>query len=121
MDFFFQIPVRNTMNITYGHYSRKKITLRYSTIALSVKYKFTGRGDFMERSSINVLAGGYLSVLNYANQKINTDLENIRSQYEKFDFGIRLGGEFELQIFDQLSLAPGLFLSLGIPNIYKGD
>jgi hypothetical protein len=105
----------------YGHYSRKKITLKYSTIALSVKYKFIGSGHFIPRSSINVLAGGYLSVLHYANQKINTDLENIGSQYEKFDFGVRLGGEFELQIFDRLSLAPGLFLSIGIPNIYKGN
>jgi hypothetical protein len=111
-----------------GHYSRKKITLKYSTIALSIKHKFIGSSHLIPRSSINVLAGGYLSVLHYANQeinyanlKINTDLENIGSQYEKFDFGVRLGGEFEFQIFDQLSLAPGLFLSIGIPNIYRGN
>jgi hypothetical protein len=109
------------LDYIYGHYSRKKITLNYSTIALSVKHKFTGSVNFMPRSSINVLAGGYVSFLHYAYQKINTDVENIGSQYGKFDFGVRLGGEFELQIFDQLSLAPGLFLSIGIPNIYKGD
>jgi hypothetical protein len=109
------------LDYIYGHYSRKKITLNYSTIALSVKHKFTGSVNFMPRSSINVLAGGYISFLHYAYQKINTDVENIGSQYGKFDFGVRLGGEFELQIFDQLSLAPGLFLSIGIPNIYKGD
>lgn len=104
----------------YGHYSRKKITLRYSEIALSVKYKFTGSNQLLPRSSINVLAGGYFSVLNQANQKIGTDLENIGSQYKKFDFGIRVGSEFEFKIFDQLSLAPGIILSIGIPNIYKG-
>jgi len=104
----------------YGHYSRKKITLKYSEIALSVKYKFTGSNRLLPRSSINVVAGGYFSVLNQANQEIGTDLENIGSQYKKFDFGIRVGSEFEFKIFDQLSLAPGILISLGIPNIYKG-
>jgi hypothetical protein len=104
----------------YGCYSRKKITLNYLTITLSVKHKFTVSRHFIPRSSINVLAGGYISFLHYAYQKINTDLDNIESQYEKSDFGARLGGEFELEIFNQLSLAPGLFLSLGVPNIYKG-
>jgi len=108
------------LDYIYGHYSRKKITLNYSTIDLFVKHKFTGSSNFIPRFSINVLAGGHISFLHYAYQKINTDLENIGSQYKKFDFGVRLGGEFELQIFDRLSLAPGLFLSIGIPNIYKG-
>ncbi len=108
------------LDYIYGHYSRKKITLNYSTIDLFVKHKFTGSSNFIPRSSINVLAGGHISFLHYAYQKINRDLENIGSQYEKFDFGVSLGGEFELQIFDRLSLAPGLFLSIGIPNIYKG-
>ncbi len=104
-----------------GHYSRKEITLRYSTFALSVKYKYIGKEPFMHRSAVNLLAGGYLSVLHSVNQKINTEIENISSQYRKFDLGVRIGGEFELQILDQLSVAPGLFLSIGIPNIYKGN
>jgi hypothetical protein len=103
----------------YGHYSRKKITLRYSTIALSVKYKFIGKSLLTSHTSINLLAGGYFSILNYANQRINTDLQNIGSQYKKFDLGVRLGSEIELRLSDHLSLAPGLFLSFGIPNIYK--
>ena len=120
-DVFFSSNIgQEYLKYIYGHYSRKKITLNYSTMDLSVKHKFTGSGNFIPRSSINVFAGSYISFLHYAYQKINTDLENIGSQYGKFDFGIRLGGEFELQIFNQLSIAPGLFLSIGIPNIYKG-
>jgi len=103
-----------------GHYTRKIITLNYSTVALSVKHRFIRNGDFMPRYSINVFTGGYLSVLHYAYQKLNTNLENIGSQYKNFDLGIRVGGELELRIFDQLSLAPGLLMSFGIPNIYKG-
>jgi len=118
--FFFSNTGQEYLGYYNGHYGRKKITLRYSTIALSVKNKFSDISHFIPRSSINVLAGGYLSVLQYANQEKNSVLENIRSQYGKFDFGVRLGGEFELQIFNQLSIAPGLFLSIGIPNIYKG-
>jgi hypothetical protein len=119
--FFFSNTGQEYLGYYDGHYGRKKTTLRYSTIALSVKNKFSDINRFIPRSSINLLAGGYLSVLQYANQEKNTVLENIRSQYGKFDFGVRLGGEFELQIFDQLSIAPGLFLSIGIPNIYKGN
>jgi hypothetical protein len=118
--FFFSNTGQEYLGYYDGHYGRKKTTLRYSTIALSVKNKFSDISHFIPRSSINVLAGGYLSVLQYANQEKNTVLENIGSQYGKFDFGVRLGGEFELQIFNQLSIAPGLFLSIGIPNIYKG-
>jgi hypothetical protein len=119
--FFSSNTGQEYLEYLYGHYTRKKITLKYSEIALSVKYKFTGSSRLLPRTSINVLAGGYFSVLNHASQKIGTDLEDIGSQYKKFDFGVRLGGEFELRIFDQLSLAPGLFLSLGIPNIYEGN
>jgi hypothetical protein len=104
----------------YGHYTRKEITLNYSAIDLYVKYKFTRSGNFIPRSSINVFAGGYISFLHYASQKINTNLEDIGSQFEKYDLGVMFGSEFELQVFDRLSIAPGLFLSLGIPNIYKG-
>jgi hypothetical protein len=119
--FLFSNTGQKYIEYLYGHYERKKITLRYSTIALSVKYIFTGSERLVPRSSINLLAGGYFSVLNYASQKIDTDLENIQSQYEKFDFGVRLASEFELQIFNRLSLAPGVSLSIGIPNIYKGN
>lgn len=104
----------------YGVYSRKKITLTYSTIALSAKHKFRISSNCILRPSINVFAGGYLSVLHYAYQEVNTDRESIGSQYSKFDLGVRLGGEYEVQIFDQFSIAPGLYLSIGIPNIYKG-
>jgi hypothetical protein len=105
----------------YGHYSKKNITLCYSTIVLSAKYKLTLRGDPGNRSSINLITGGYLSVLNSSIQRINTDLENIKSQYDEFDLGLRLGSEFELYVSDHFSLAPGIFLSVSIPDIYKGS
>jgi hypothetical protein len=118
--FFYSNTGQEYLEYIYGHYSRKKITLKYSTVAFSVKYQFN-RELFIPRSSINLLAGSYLSVLHHADQKINTDLKDIGSQYRKFDAGIRLGCELEFGLFDHLSLAPGLFVSLGIPNIYMGD
>jgi hypothetical protein len=105
----------------YGRYSRKSITLRYSMIAFSVKYRSQVNNGSVIPSSINLFAGGYLSVLHRAYEKINTNVENIASQYRKFDTGIRLGAEYEFQFTTGLSIAPGVFMTLGIPNIYKGD
>ncbi len=105
----------------YGQYSRKSITLSYSTIALSVKYRMTSGRILANRSSVNFLAGAYMSFLHQAHQKINTELENIRPHYLNQDLGVRAGGEFEFYLTDRVSLAPGLFISLGIPNIYRGD
>jgi len=67
-----------------------------------------------------VQAGIYLSVLQQADLRKNTNLEKIGSQYQGFDLGLKLGGEIELPVTNYLSVAPGLFFSLGIPNIYKG-
>jgi hypothetical protein len=119
--FFSSNTGQEYLDYIYGVYSRKKITLNYSTIAPSIKHKFMISSNYNPRSSINVFAGGYFSVLHYAYQEVNSDRKSIGSQYRKFDFGVRLGGEYELQISDQLSLVPGLFLSIGIPNIYKGN
>jgi len=103
------------------HYIRKKIILRYSTVDFLVKYKFAGSDHLIHRSSVNVLAGGYFSFLDFADQKRNMDLQDVRSQYRNYDFGVKLGCEFEINISNRFSLAPGFSLSLGIPNIYKGD
>lgn len=119
--FFYSNTGQEYHEYIYGHYSRKKITLQYSTMVLSAKYKLD-RGDYLEqRPSVNILAGGYLSVLNYAHQKINANFRNIRSQYWKYDIGVRFGSEIELPLSDNMSLAPGIFFSFGIFNIYKGE
>ncbi len=119
--FLFSNTGQEYLEYLYGHYVKEKITLKYSTFALSVKHKFTGSGRLLPGSSVNVLAGGYFSVLKNASHKIYPYTEDIKSQYGRFDFGVRLAGEFELQISNQLSIAPGLFVSLGMPNIYKGN
>lgn len=119
--FFYSNTGQKYSEYISGHYSRKKIVLKYSTIALSAKYRFILNGGLIPRSSINLIAGGYLSALHHADQKINSDLEHVGSQYIRYDLGVRLGSEIEMTLNDDLSLAPGIFLSYGIPNIYKGD
>jgi len=105
----------------YGHYSKKRIVLRYSTVALSVKYKTGRKASYANRSSINILAGCYLSFLHSADQKINADIERIKSDYRNGDLGVRLGSELELNLGNNLSVAPGLALTLGITNICRDD
>ncbi|MBN1132174.1 MAG: hypothetical protein JXA39_03795 [Bacteroidales bacterium] len=119
--FYYSNTGQEYMQYIYGHYSRKNITLTYSKIALSAKYKLAGKKGVMGRPSVNLVAGSYLSLLHHASQKITDDLENIESHYRKFDYGLRIGSELSLHLFDHFSLVPGLFLSIGIPNIYKGD
>lgn len=119
--FFYSGTGQRYQEYIYGHYSGKSITLRYSVIAFSVKHRFQVNHGSVIPSSINLFAGGYLSVLHRADEKINTDLENIASQYRKLDTGIRLGAEYEFQFTTGFSMAPGVFMTLGIPNIYKGD
>jgi hypothetical protein len=104
----------------YGHYSRKEIILRYTTTALSAKYKFSSGKDNMSRVSLNLIGGCYFSFLQNAYRRINEDIEKIGSEYDKLDFGIRLGSEVELNICDNFSVAPGLFFSLGLNNISRG-
>lgn len=104
----------------FGHYSKKKIVLRYSTISLSAKYILYNERFPASRTSVNLMAGSYVSFLHRAEKKINNTTSSIIDEYNKFDYGIRLGGEIEVQLTDQLSVAPGVSFSLGIPNIYKG-
>ena len=119
--FFYSNTGQEYLQYIYGHYSRKSIALKYSTIILSAKYKFTGEEGSAKRFTINIIAGSYLSVLHHADQNIETDYKNIGSQYSKFDYGVKLGSEIELRVFKHFTVAPGLFMSFGIPNIYKGD
>lgn len=119
--FFYSSTGQQYHDYIYGQYLRKKITLRYSTVSFSVKYNFPVAGFFPPRSTVNILAGGYLSFLHHAGQTIGREKENIISQYNRYDFGIRCGGEIEIYINNKLSVAPGIFTTFGMPNIYKGD
>lgn len=105
----------------FGRYARKKIVLRYSTLAFRTKYNISGKGNTTNRSSFSFNAGGYLSFLHNADQVINDEVSKIKSDYKRFDYGITLGGEFELHLNEYFSIAPGLNLTLGLSNIYKGN
>lgn len=105
----------------FGRYARKKIVLRYSTLALRAKYRVTGKGYIPNRSSFSFTAGSYLSFLHDADQVINKEVSKIKSDYSRFDVGLVLGGEFELHLNEYISVAPGLNLTLGLTNIYKGN
>jgi hypothetical protein len=109
------------LDYIFGKYSRKRIVLRYSAIALSARYRVSNGFLRESHSSFNLLAGPYLSYLISADQKINHYSEGIRSHYTTLDFGVRLGGELELRLNDRLSVAPGLVISLGLTNIFRGE
>lgn len=120
-EFFYSATGQKYYEFIKGHYSVRSITLKYSTLAFSVKHKFAVYGHFPSGTSFNLHAGVYFSGLLQAGQRINSAFEDIVSQYRKYDIGLRLGGEIEFLLTGYLSMAPGLSLSVGLPNIYKGN
>lgn len=117
--FFYSKTGQKYNEYIYGHYSSKRITLRYSTLALSVRQRFAAGGLFSPGTSIIFFQGIYLSALIQADQRINSDISNIGSQYRKYDIGLRIGGEIDMPVAQKLSIAPGVSLSSGIFNINK--
>ncbi len=103
-----------------GHYGIKNITLKYSMVTVSARYMVGGTGHNRFHPSLSLFAGCYFSVLDRADQKILENMENVKWEYRKTDFGIRVAGEFEIFFYKNLSIAPGVSISLGIPNISKG-
>jgi len=119
--FFYSSAGQEYWKFENGGHPNIDYTLKYSTIALSLKYKFRGRNDAMVRTSLNLTAGSYLSVLHKADMRKNNVVENVSTDFTTLDYGIRLVSEFEIYFSNHFSSAPGVFLSYGIPNIYRGD
>jgi len=119
--FFYSSAGQEYYKFEDGGHPNIDYTLKYSTIALSSKYKFRGRKEAMIRTSLNLTAGSYLSVLHKAGMRKDNVLENVSTDFTTLDYGIRLVSEFEFYFSNHFSSAPGIFLSYGIPNIYKGD
>jgi len=119
--FFYSVTGQKYNKYESGHYISKEITLRYSTIAISARRRFPGSSWFPSGMSFGAQAGFYFSVLQQADLRKDLNIKDIRSQFHGFDIGLRLAGEIELPLSENYSIAPGISVSLGFPNIYNDN
>lgn len=105
---------------SHGHYVSKKIQLNYSTINAQLKYNFH---RFFENNALraNFIIGAYGGMLQYGKLKTGDVTQSVNNQYEKYDFGFLVGYEFEIRLFNQITLNPGVQYRQGLVNIYKGN
>jgi hypothetical protein len=100
-----------------GIYNSKSYELRYFSIELSARHTF--------HKSLNInnvkfyyVAGAYISHLNTAYKRIDHSLYDVSTDYDPTDYGIIIGCEPEITLFDRFTVAPGLRIKYGIPNIF---
>jgi hypothetical protein len=100
-----------------GIYITKIYKLKYYSFEMSARYalyKFPGF-NFIKSY---LVAGPYVSFLNSASKTINNSLSDISSDYNPTDYGLVIGSDLEIRILKRLSVAPGIRIKYGIPNIF---
>lgn len=117
---FFSSSIGQSYNdYVYGDYSSKSITLKYASFEGSMKYS-NYRIKKFKNIGFNSIVGLYFSRLRSARQTIAGDRESVYNQYRNLDYGFVLGQEVEFYILNRLSIAPGIRLKIGVPNVYRG-
>jgi hypothetical protein len=101
-----------------GIYSSKSYDLRYFSFELSSRYtlnKSMNLNNFKSR----LITGAYVSNLVSAYERIDESLFNISVNYDPVDYGVILGYDLEITLFNRIAITPGFLIKYGIPNIFK--
>ncbi len=115
-EFYFVSQKRQGYNeYLNGQFVSSRLELDYSTLSLLIKYRIT------ENSPHFVAAGIYGSSLNNASQKIDSQLTDVRSEYNSMDYGLVAGYEYQYPIYGNWYLGAGLFFRYGVKNIFSGN
>jgi hypothetical protein len=100
-----------------GIYSTKDYELKYYSFELNARYAIRRSPVFANIRSFPV-TGVYISRLSSAYESIDNSLFNISRNYDPIDYGIVLGYELEVSVFDRFAVTPGVRIKCGIPNIF---
>ncbi len=115
-EFFFLSQKRQSYNeYLGGQFVSSNLELDYSTLTLLFKYQIA-------ENSPHYLAGGiYGSSLKNAVQKIESELTDVRNEYNSLDYGLVAGYEYQFPIAGNWNLGAGLFFRYGLKNIFSGN
>lgn len=104
----------------HGNYIAKETMLNYSMLDIQFKYnmKVLRASPY---ASNNIVFGCYAGLLKNAKQKNGNDTENVTYGYKNYDIGLTLGYEYNIDLWNNLQITPGLRFNQGILNIYNGD
>jgi len=102
-----------------GQYISNEMKFNYSQLGFSLRY-IDVSNRFM-KGEHTIYAGGYWGYLHSAYQKINQEMINISNQYTPSDYGVFLGYEYIIPIYQNLGFGTGIKATYGLNNIYSGD
>lgn len=104
-----------------GMQYEKTFRLKYTQANLLIKRKnlcLNSNGDL--KGTWNKIAGGYVGYLKSATEKTDFYENDIKQNYNSFNYGIILGLEYEAYLNHRWIISSGLMTNIGLKNIYKG-
>jgi len=96
-----------------------QIYLDYSSLDIMGRYQIL-QHNFPFPLSHHAVLGLYGSYLKNARQKLNGNIENLRSAYKNYDLGVILGYEFDTRLSPDFIITTGFRVDPGFINIYEG-
>ncbi len=105
-----------------GQYVQEQIKLDFTAFNLSIKQNSSSR--FLRknvRTSHGVIAGINLAYLKKGDDGSDSGSDENYSDYSDFDYGLRLGYEYNFLISGHVLFSPAIMGDFGIKNIYRGN
>jgi len=102
-----------------GHYVSSSLNFNYSQLALAFKYSKISKRFI--RGEHGIILGGYLGYLRNAYQTIDGNSSSILSSYNNLDYGLMLGYEYVIPVYNKIGIGTGFRAYYGLQNIYSGD
>ena len=99
----------------------KEINLDYLTFNIHLKYNRLHLWGVKTPVSSNIVFGSYVGYLKSASEIIDTEIENIKYDYNKLDFGMIIGYEYDFHLMRKFIFSSGIRFKVGLPNIFSGD
>lgn len=104
---------------TYNQYNEA----RYGQRRLKVNYQ-TLSVEFIQPirfTDAYLVAGPYLSKIQSVEESFNDNLRDFTSDYQDWEYGINLGIQYKILIFNKISVQPSVKFQYGLNNIFRGN